>query len=798
MKLPLRWLKEYVDFNVTIDEFVERLMWRGFEVSEVADEMPGIKNVVVCTINKIAPHPQAEKLRICTVGIGSDEPVQIVTNSKRVYEGAQVPVALCGATLHDGTEIKPTSLRGVESQGMFCGGHELGLTDADYEGAGLDEVLIFNEPHPDGQSVQEAFELDSVIFDIELTPNRADCQSIIGMCREAAAALGQKFIEPKIREVTGVGDISEYAKVTVGNSELCPRYCARAVIDLRIGPSPKWLQKKLRSVGLRPINNIVDITNLVMVEYGHPMHAFDLACVNGGHIIVRNAYEGETVITLDGKRRDVTPDMLLIADPQKGVGIAGVMGGENSEITANTRATLFESAVFKGSSIRSTTRKLHHTTDSAIRFMRGVEPVNAMKAVKRAIELVDSLNAGRVIGGTIDVCGADINERIVEADWRHINRINNLELEPRDMAELLETINIRADIDGEKLRIRVPHYRVDIESGIETDWDIAEEIARLYGYERINPTLMRGETFCGSISAVFKAEDRAKDLLAALGACEMYNYNFMSPDELSSLKLGSMDERRLAVKIMNPFGQDQSLMRTTLIPGMLRSLAVNLNRRTEHSRFFEIGNVHINNNPSLPEQRKNICIAYMDQEDFFTLKGTVESLLMGFGINDAAFRVGYSNHFQPGQNAVLIVDGEEIGEMGAIHPDTLKAFDITARVFICELSFDKLFGLNQPVRAYSPIPRYPVVKRDIAVIVDEGVCADDVARAILSAETGVIIEDIYLFDVYRGKGVPDGKKSMAYSFLLRSPDHTLVDEEITAAVASILESLNARLGAKLR
>ena len=579
MKLPLSWLKDYVEWNVTPDEFVEKLMWRGFECAGYEGEMDGITNVVVGKIVALRKHEDSDHLQICTIDVGAEEPLCIVTGATNVFEGALVPVAMDGAHLTEGIVIKPTVMRGVKSYGMLCSGHELGLSEADYPGAEFNGIMILHEDHPLGQSIQEAVGMDDIVFDIELTPNRADCQSIIGMCREAAAALGQKFKEPTIRHIEGEGDVHDYASVTVENTELCPRYIARVVTDLNIEPSPAWMQKRLRAVGMRPINNIVDITNYVLVEYGHPMHAFDLACVKDGNIVVRNAYENEIVTTLDGKERAVTPDMLLIADPEKGVGIAGVMGGLNSEITADTKATLFEAAAFKGSSIRATTRKLHHVTDAAARFIKGVEAVNAMLAEERAIELVYELHAGKVIGGTIDVCNADISEHTVYTDIAHINRILHTEIAGEDMAKMLATINIDAKVAGDKLEVRIPHFRTDIEDGLEADWDIAEEVARLYGYYNIKPSLMYGDTFAGKLGADYVFEDKVKDEMAAQGCYEMYNYNFTGPAALDALLLGKDSEKRQCVKILNPFGEDQSLMRTTLIMGMLDSLKRNQGRK---------------------------------------------------------------------------------------------------------------------------------------------------------------------------------------------------------------------------
>lgn len=800
MKLPLKWLKEYVDFNVTPKKFVELMMWRGFEIAEIIDEMPDISNVVVGRIEAIKQHPNADKLRICTLNIGSEESLTLVTGASNVFEGALVPVALDGATLAGGVVIHPTVMRGVESCGMLCSGQELGITEADYPGAEVYGILILNEEHPLGQPIQEALGLNDIVFDIELTPNRADCISIIGMCREAAAALGQKFHEPAIKQVQGEGDAGEYASVQVMDTDLCPRYMGRVVKDIKIAPSPAWMQKRLRSVGLRPINNIVDITNYVMIEYGQPMHAFDFSCITDGRIIVRRGMENETVKTLDGKERKVSPNVLLIADPARGVGIAGVMGGENSEITENTRTVLFESAVFKGSNIRHTTRELHHVTDAAARYIKGVEPVNAQLAIDRAIELVDELGAGTIVGSCIDVCAADLAERVINVDWRHVNRILNTSIAPEDMVKMLDTINIGASVEGDSLVVTVPHYRVDIESSIESDWDIAEEIARIYGYYNIEPTLMQGDTFRGCLSPETRHEDQVKDMCAAAGCYEIYNYNFIGPATLNALRIPEDDEKRLAVKLLNPFGEDQSLMRTTLMAGMLNTVALNCNRKTGHGRFFEVGNVHFDNNAELPEERKMLGIIFTgESETFFTLKGVVEYLLRKLGIDDGAeFLPGGSEFFQPGQKAVIKVKGQVIGEMGAVHPDTRKAFGVPQAAYAAELSMKKLFELREDGKTYKAIPKYPTVPRDIAVVVDETVTSAQVAAAIKAAPVKVLLENVELFDVYRGKGIPDGKKSMAYSYTVRAEDRTLTDEDINDAMNTIITALKEGLNAELR
>jgi len=800
MKLPLKWLKEYVDFDVTVEEFIEKMMWRGFEIAAVEKELKEVENVVVGRIVALKKHPNADKLQICSMDVGKTEMITIVTGAQNVFEGALVPAALDGAKLAGGLTIASAVMRGVQSEGMLCSGKELGITDADYPGAEVNGILILSGFLKAGTPIEQALEMDDMIFDIEITPNRPDCQSILGMCREVASALGQKFTEPVIKKILGEGNAEDYAKVTVLNTELCPRYVARVVVDLNIAPSPKWMQKKLKSVGLRPINNIVDITNLVMVEYGHPMHAFDLSCVADGHIVVRNALENEVVTTLDSKARSVTPDMLLIADPKKGVGIAGVMGGENSEITQNTKTTLFEAAVFKGSNIRSTVRKLKHTTDAAARFIKGVEAVNAKLASDRAIELVSELNAGRVVGGPIDACAADLNDRIALIDCNHVNRILHIAFAPKEMAEMLSTLNMEATVESENLRLQIPHYRADIATDVEADSNVAEEIARVYGYYNIEPKLMDGSTFCGRLTPDIQAEDEAKDIVAAMGCYEMYNYNFTGPNALNALLLEENSEKRKAVKLLNPFGEDQSLMRTTLYMGMLDTVALNCGRKTGHGRFFEVGNVHFDLGGELPEERKMLGLIFTGEgEDFFTIKGTVEELLNRMGITEKVrFVKGGGEYFHPGQMAVVEIGGSAVGELGTIHPKVQKSFNIPQTVYAAELNMEKLLKQRSMKKTYIPIPRFPSVERDIAVVTDESVLSSDAVNAILKADAGVIVSDVHLFDVYRGKGVEDGKKSMALSFSLRASDRTLTDAEIRAAMDAILSSLEKEVGAQLR
>ncbi len=797
MKLPKKWLCEYVDFNVTDEEFIEKMMWRGFELACVEKELSGVEGVVVGRVLSVVDHENSDHLHICQVDVGS-EALTIVTGADNVFDGALVPVAVVGSKL-GGHEMSAVKMRGVMSYGMLCSGEELGLSDADYPGSEVHGILILKENYPLGQAIETALGYDDVIFEFELTPNRPDCISIIGMCREAAAALGQKFVEPTIKQVAGVGNAADYARVSIENYELCPRYTARVVKDIKIEPSPKWMQRKLKSVGMRPINNIVDITNYVLVEYGHPMHAFDLACIEGSHIIVRNAHEDEVVTTLDKKDRPVTPDMLLIADENRGVGIAGVMGGLNSEITESTKAVLFESAVFKGSNIRGTARKLRHVTDAASRFIKGVEPVSAELALERAIELVEEFGAGTVVGTMIDVRKEKPVEQTVTVSVKHINALLALDLSAKQMADMLGTINIHAKPHLDGLHVTIPHFRTDIETGIEADWDVAEEIARIYGYYNIKPTLMSGDTFRGKIDELFALDDTVKDTLVSLGLYEMYNYNFMSPSVYSALLLPEDSELRKAVKILNPFGEDQSLMRTTLIPGMLDSLVRNANRKSGHSRFFEVGNVHIDNGGDLPEEHKIIGIVVSgENEDFYSLKGMIEELFRVVGIQNARYQKSTASYLQPGRAAdILASDGTLLGTLGELHPDVADSWKADGRVYIAELSFNNIAKCRDTQKRFVPLPRFPAAERDLAVVVDSAVESESLKQVIESADAGVIVSDVKLFDTYSGVGVQPGKKSLAFSFALRAEDHTLSDEEIKKAMDTIIDSLKKN-GAPLR
>ena len=797
MKLPKKWLCEYVDLNVSNAELIEKMMWRGFECAGVEKELSSVEGVVVGRVLSVVKHENSDHLHVCQVDIGS-EVLTIVTGADNVFDGALVPAAVVGSKL-DGREMAAVNMRGVMSYGMLCSGAELGLTNVDYPGSEVHGILILKEDHPLGQPIETALGFDDEIFEFELTPNRPDCISILGMCREVAAALGQAFHEPKITAVKGTGNAADYARVTIENYDLCPRYTARVVKDIVIEPSPAWMQRKLKSVGMRPISNIVDITNYVLVEYGHPMHAFDLACISGSHIVVRNAHENEIVTTLDKKDRPVSTDMLLIADEQRGVGIAGIMGGLNSEITDSTKAVLFESAVFKGSNIRASARKLKHVTDAASRFIKGVEPVSAEHALERAIELVAELKAGTVVGEMIDIRKEKPADREVVVSVDHINALLALDLSAKQMADMLATINIHARPTLGGLHVTIPHFRTDIESGIEADWDVAEEIARIYGYYNIQPTLMRGDTFRGQISELFQLDDMVKDTLVSLGLYEMYNYNFTSPSVFDFLLLAQNSELRKAVRILNPFGEDQSLMRTTLIPGMLDSLVRNSNRKSGHLRFFEVGNTHVDTGAELPEERKKIGIILGGEgASFYSLKGIVEELLRVVGISSAVYQKSDASFLQPGRAAeVCAQDNTQLGVFGELHPNVAQSWKADGRVYIAELDFGAILACRNAHKRFVPLPRFPAADRDLAVVVDAKVESAALKRIIEIAPAGVIVSDVRLFDTYAGLGVAPGKKSLAFSFTLRAEDHTLADDEIKNAMDTIIESLRKN-GAPLR
>jgi phenylalanyl-tRNA synthetase beta chain len=799
MLLPLNWLREYVRMDLQPQAYADKMVGVGFEIAGIHRLYEEISGVVAGRVLTLEKHPDADKLFVCSIDAGGEQPLQIVTGAQNLFVGATVPVALCGAKLPGGIKIKKGKLRGVESFGMLCSGQELLLKEEDYEGAEVDGIMILREEYAPGTDIKQALSLEDTVFEFELTANRPDCMSVIGLARETAAALDEPISLPQLPEIEGEGDISDYVSVEVLDKDLCPRYIAGMAKNLKIGPSPVWMRRFLRAAGVRPINNIVDITNFVMLEYGQPMHAFDYEFLRGRKIVVRRAAEHETLVTLDDKPRELTEDMLVIADGEGSVGIAGVMGGQNSEVTEKTTAIVLESALFDAKSIRKTSRALGLSTEAAARFSKGLDMRRSMLALRRALQLIRELGAGEVVGGCIDVGGELPPNKTLRVSPERINALLGLELTPDAMAAILGRLDIRAQVSGGSLICEIPSFRMDIEG----EADIAEEIGRIHGYEHVPMTMMRGGLLRGKKSPWQKAREDMKNLLCAYGAYETYTYSFTGPAMLDALRLPEDSSLRKCVRIMNPFGEDQSLMRSSVAPSMLKVVADNQSVKTPAGRFFEMTRVFEDTGEQLPKETELLCIAaYGKDEDFFSMKGMVEGLLDGFGI-EARCEGGELTalpYYHPGRAAriTLLKDsGVTLGYFGEIHPETAEKMGVSGRVYLAEIYPRTLFDYMQRDRTYVPLPKYPGIERDLAVVVDDSVKNGDLVDAIQKAG-GKLLETVLLFDVYTGEKIGAGKKSLAYSLVFRSSERTLSDEDIAGEMQSILDTLEAKYGAKLR
>ena len=787
MKLNRKWINEdFVDLHEVSDkEFVERLTVFGQKVETWERMDAEIKNVVVGRVLSMVRHPNSDHMFICQVDVGREEPEQIVTGAQNVHEGDLVPVALHNSYLPGGVHITKGKLRGEKSNGMLCSFEELGLTQNDLPGVFADGIWILNdEDCKPGDDINPIIGNDDTVVDFEITNNRPDCYSIIGLARETAAAFGKplRHHEPVVHG-SEAGSIFEHLDVEVPAENLCNRYTSRMVANVKIGPSPKWLRQRLRANGVRPINNIVDITNYVMLEYGQPMHAFDLKYVKDGQIVVRNAAAGETITTLDGTVRELSPEMLVIADAEKPSAVAGVMGGEYSGIHNDTNTIVFESACFKGSSVRLTAKKLGMRTESSGRFEKGLDPMNCEGALLRALELVEQLGAGEVVSGVIDIDHADHALRRVpfDADW--MNRFLGISLTREEMVESLRPLEI-AVVGNECI---VPSYRADLEQKA----DIAEEVARMYGYDKIPTTALRG-----SAEAIITPEQdferRINNAMIAMGYDEIVTYSFMSPKMYDKICLPADHPMRKSVVITNPLGEDTSIMRTTGLPSMLDTLARNYNNRNPEAWLYEISSEYLpREGEDLPEEKAVLMVGcYGGEADFFTLKGTVESLLSRLNLPRADY-TAVSTHpsYHPGRYAVLTVGDVEIGSVGEVHPTVLENFGIGCRAWIARLDIARLFAVRLPEATYHALPRFPASTRDLAVICDESLPVAAIEKAITGA-VGNILEQIKLFDVYRGAPVPAGKKSVAYSLVLRAADRTLTVEECDKAIEKALKALS--------
>ena len=816
MNLSMKWLSDYVNVDVPIKEYCHALTMSGSKVEGYETEGKEISNVVVGKILSVVPHENSDHLVVCQVEVGKESPIQIVTGASNVNTGDIVPVALDGSTLPGGIKIKRGKLRGVESNGMLCSLGELGLDKKDFPYAIEDGIFIIQEPCRIGQDIQSAIGLDDTSVEFEITSNRPDCLSVTGLARETAATFDLPLHIP-VPSFKGVdGDIDQYLKVDIHNTEKCRRYCAGIVKNVKICPSPRWMRERLRASGVRPINNFVDITNYVMLEYGQPMHAFDLRYVDGAHINVRNAAKGEKIMTLDGIERELSEDMLVIADANKPVAVAGVMGGEYSGIMDDRTTVVFESAYFEPTQVRRTSKALKLKSDASSRYEKGVDPLISMVCLKRAFQLVEELGAGEVIRTVIDCDHTDYIPSEVEFNPAWINSFLGTNISSATMTEYLK----RLDFSIENGKVIAPSFRIDI--GCKAD--IAEEIARIYGYNNIPSSDFRGVA-----KAEFTAEQKfirtLRNTVVSLGGYEIATYSFVSPKYFDRIRLPENSKLRNAVKIVNPLGEDTSVMRTTTIPSMLDVLSFNYNNRNEKACLFEISKeyipaekekAYINGDTlasggtkhryaySLPDEPQKLTLGmYGGDADFYTMKGMIEQILEELGINDVeyvraadceVFDEKYALH--PGRSAVILKDGVHLGIMGEVHPEVQNTYKLGIKTYAAKLNINELMSAASGRITYKPLPKFPATTRDLSLICNDNLPVAELEKAIKGA-VGKILEKVTLFDVYKGKQIEDGKKSVSYSISMRSHEGTLTDEQADGAMKRVLKALSA-LGAELR
>ena len=795
MKLNRKWLnEEFVDLsNVSDKEFVETLTVFGQKVETWERMDAEIKNVVVGKVISMVRHPNSDHMFICQVDVGAGEPVQIVTGAQNVHEGDLVPTALHNSWLPGGVHITRGKLRGEVSNGMLCSFAELGLTQNDLPGAYADGIWILNdEDCTIGEDINLVIGNDDTIVDFEITNNRPDCYSIIGLAREAAAAFGKqmKHHEPVVNG-SDAGSIYEHLDVEVPATELCNRYSSRMVANVKIGPSPKWLRQRLRANGVRPINNIVDITNYVMLEYGQPMHAFDYRYVSSGKIVVREAEEGETLTTLDGTVRPLKAGMLVIADDSKPIGLAGIMGGENSEIVDDTTMVVFESANFNGTSIRQTALALGMRTEASGKFEKNLDPMMTIPAVQRACELVEMLNCGDVLDGIIDIINYVPQPKTLPLEVDKINRLLGTEISKEEMVRYLNLLEIPVEGDT----IHVPSFRPDLNLMA----DVAEEVGRAYGYNEIPTTAFKNSTQ-GGYTEEMKLEAKAGTLCRGMGYSEIITYSFTSPTVFDQIRIPADSPLRVALRIQNPLGEDTSIMRTIALPSMMEILSRNNAYHNKSVKLYEIAKIYLPvEGQPLPEEPKMLVLGtYGANETFFTLKGELEAVFAGLRLKKAAFRAEKNNpSYHPGRCAAVSIDGVDVGVMGQVHPLVAKNYGIDMDVYCAEINFTKLLSCRLPDATYTPLPKYPAVTRDLALICDEHITVAQ-AEDVITAAAGKLLRDVRLFDIYRGVGVPEGKKSMAFSLELRADDRTLTDTDSEGVVTKVLASLKEKLDATLR
>ena len=795
MKLNRKWLnEEFVDLSGVPDrEFVETMTIAGQKVETYERLDAELRNVVVGRVVSITRHTNSDHMWVCQIDVGPGEPVQIVTGAQNVHEGDLVPVAQHNSWLPGGVHITKGKLRGEVSNGMLCSLKELGLTLNDFPYAIEDGIWILQEDCKPGDDINTVIGNDDTVVDFEITNNRPDCYSILGLAREAAAAFNKpmRHHDPVVRG-GAAGELSELLEVEVPAEDLCRRYTARMVRNVKIAPSPMWLRQRLRANGVRPINNIVDITNYVMLEYGQPMHAFDYRYVGSGKIIVRRSEPGETLTTLDGNVRTLTPGMLVIADETKPIGLAGIMGGENSEIMDDTVDVVFESANFNGTSIRQTALALGMRTEASGKFEKNIDPLLTLPAVDRACELVELLGAGEVMDGVIDVLNDIPEPRTIELEPDRINALLGTDISEADMVEYLR----RLEIPVEGHEIRVPSWRPDL-VGMA---DIAEEVGRLFGYNNIPTTTFRGAATEGGYTEAMKLENRAGSLCRSLGYSEILTYSFVSPSIFDQIRLPEDSSLRNAMRIQNPLGEDASIMRTVALPSMLAILARNNAYHNDAVKLYELAKVYLPKpGQILPDEPKHLVLGtYGEHEDFFKMKGEIEAFLRGMNVPEARYTAEkHDPTFHPGRCARVSVGGVDLGCFGQIHPLVARSYGIDGEIFAAELNFTALLSLQLPEKTYTPLPKYPAVTRDIAVVCDEAVTVAALSDCIRAAG-GKLLRSVELFDIYRGKGIASGSKSAAFRLTLRADDRTLTDADSDGVVSTVLAALEKELNAKLR
>lgn len=804
MNTSLSWIKAYVpDLEVDAQEYTDAMTLSGTKVEGFERLDEDLEKIIIGQIESIESHPDADKLIICQVNVGT-ETVQIVTGAPNVKAGDKIPVVLDGGRVaggHDGKKTKggvkitKGKLRGIESCGMMCSIEELGSTREMYPESPEYGIYIFPEDAKVGESAIHALDLDDVVFEYEITSNRVDCYSVIGIAREAAATFNKKFVPPVITKTGNDEDVNDYIKVTIKDTELCPRYCARVVKNIKIAPSPIWMQRRLAANGIRPINNIVDITNYVMEEYGQPMHAYDYDTIANQEIIVRRANAGEKFVTLDGQERTMDESVLMICDGEKAVGIAGIMGGENSMITDNVKTMLFEAACFDGTNIRLSSKKVGLRTDASGKFEKGLDPNNAQAAIDRACQLVEELGAGEVVGGMTDVYGKKKNPVRIGFEPEKINALLGTEISKEDMLGYFEKIGLEYDEAANE--IIAPTFRHDLFRMA----DLAEEVARFYGYDNIPTTLPKGEATTGKLPFKLRIEEVARDIAEFCGFSQGMTYSFESPKVFDKLLLPEDSEYRKAITISNPLGEDFSIMRTISLNGMLTSLAFNYNHRNKNVRLYELGNVYLPAElplKELPDERMQFTLGMYGDGDFYTMKGVIEEFFEKIGLHEKETYDPKSGKpfLHPGRQANIIYNGKVAGYLGEVHPEVADHYDIGDRAYVAVLDMPLLVEMATFDRKFEGIAKFPAVNRDLSMVVPKEILAGQI-EAMIAQRGGKILESYQLFDIYEGSQIKEGFKSIAYSITFRAKDKTLEEAEVSAAMKKILNGLES-MGIELR